>query len=128
MERRPIKKRLGEAIAALLMWAFFGAATLFLLVAFPLLIIRYIVTGKPGHRDAVKLPGKALDQVVNCAYFSGHPKETISSHAGRWLFEKHGLPVPWWAEVVARITDVFEEDHVIKAIEAPFLGQPLGRK
>lgn len=125
MERRPMKKRLGEAFAALLMWAFFGAATLLLLVVFPLLIVRYILSGSESARNAVKLPGKALDQVVNTTYFGGHPKETISSHAGRWLFEKHGLPVPWWVNVVARVTDVFERDHVIKAIEAPFLGAPL---
>ncbi len=127
MEKRPMKKRLGEAFAALLMWLPFGIGAMVLLVAFPLLILRYIVTGKPEHRDAVKLPGKALDQLCNVTYFGGHPKETISSHAGRWLFEQHGLPVPWWVEVVARITDVFEEQHVIKAIEGPFVGQPLKR-
>lgn len=127
MEKRPLKKRLGEAFAALLMWAFFGVAIVIFLAAFPLLVLRYVIVGTPSAREFVKQSGKSLDQVVNCAYFGGHPKETISSHAGRWLFEKHGLEVPWWVEVVARITDVFEEQHVIKAIEAPFLGQPLKR-
>lgn len=120
-----MKKRLGESVAALLMWAFFGTAIVAFLAVFPLLTVRYIVTGKPEHRDAVKRPGKALDQVVNCAYFGGNPKETLSSHAGRWLFEQHSLPVPWWVGVVEKITGLFEKDHVIKAIEAPFLGQPL---
>lgn len=120
-----MKKRLGESVAALLMWAFFGSAIVLLLSAFPLLILRYVIVGTESARNAVKLPGKALDQVVNCAYFGGNPKETLSSHAGRWLFEQHSLPVPWWVGVVEKITGLFEKDHVIKAIEAPFLGQPL---
>lgn len=121
-----MRKRLGETVAATLMWLVFTLMALpVLLLAFPFWIGRYAVTGRPEHRDAVKRPGKALDQVVNCAYFGGNPKETLSSHAGRWLFEKHGLPVPWWVEVVARITDVFEDQHVIKAIEKPFVGMPL---
>jgi len=120
-----MKKRLGEAVAALLMWVFFGSAIVLLLAVFPLIILRYVVVGTESARNAVKLPGKALDQVVNCAFFGGHPKETISSHAGRWLFEQHGLPVPWWVDAVAKITGWFERDHVIKAIEEPFLGQPL---
>jgi len=125
-ERRPIKKRLGEAFAALLMWAFFGAATMLLIAVFPLLILRYVLTGTAEARDAVKLPGKALDQVVNCAFFGGHPKETVSSHAGRWIFQRPD-DAPWWAHAVDRITGWFEEAHVIKAIEAPFLREPLDR-
>lgn len=118
-------KRLGEALAATLMWLTFTAMALpVLLLAFPFWILRYVVTGKPEHRDAIKLPGKALDQLCNCAYFGGHPKETISSHAGRWLSEAPDR-APWWAKVVARLTDVFEENHVFKAIEQPFLGTPL---
>ena len=121
-----MKKRLGEAFAATLMWLIFTMMALpVLLLAFPWWIVRYAVTGSADAREAVKQPGKALDQFCNCSYFAGHPKETISSHAGRWLFEKHGLPIPWWADVVARITDEFEPGHVFKAIEAPFLGRPL---
>lgn len=125
MDKRPLQKRLGEAIAALLMWFVFGIGALILLVALPLLILRYVIVGTDSARSHVKLPGKALDQLCNATFFGGNPKETISSHAGRWLSEPHGLPVPWWVSVVERITDVFEKDHVITAIEAPFRGQPL---
>jgi hypothetical protein len=107
------------------MWLAFTVPILpFLLFVLPIRIVRYAITGDPDHRAAVKLPGKALDQLCNAAYFSGHPKETISSHAGRWLTQSPG-DAPRWARVIAWLTDLFEDNHVFKAIEQPFLGQPL---
>lgn len=143
MDKRPLQKRLGEAIAALLMWFVFGIGALILLVALPLLILRYVIVGTDSARSHVKLPGKALDQVVNCAFFGGHPKETLSSHCGRYFEAKYGNPyegiqpsepreriswwedIPWWAHVVRWVTDIAEKDHVLKAIERPFRGMPL---
>lgn len=119
-----MKRRLGEAVAAMLMWCIFGAGVVLYLVVMPLLIIRYVIVGTESARNAVKLPGKALDQAFNCIYFHGHPKETLSSHAGRWLFEAPER-APWWVPVVATVTAWFEENHVQKAVEAPFLGTPL---
>lgn len=127
METRPLKKRLGEAVAVMLMGAFFGFMTLVFLAIMPLLVLRYIVTGTEAARDDVKSPGKALDQLVNAAFFRGHPKETLSSHAGRWIFVRPN-DAPWWAHVVEKVTGVFEHDHVLKAIEAPFLNEPLDRR
>lgn len=124
MDKRPLTKRLGEAIAALLLWLVFTLMALPALLVFPLLVLRYVVTGRIEHRDRVKDIGKALDQFCNAAYFDGHPKETISSHAGRWLHE-HGPHAPWWAHLVERLTHPFESNHVFKAIEEPFLGMPL---
>lgn len=118
-------KRLGEALAATLMWLAFTAMALpVILLAFPFWIVRYAVTGKPEHREAVKSHGKALDQLINSAVFGGNPKETLSSHAGRWLTEAPER-APWWVTVVDRLTGIAEHDHVIKAIEAPFVGSPL---
>lgn len=137
MERRPLKKRLGESFAAALMWIVFGAMAVAFLVLMPLLILRYAVTGKPAHRDAVKLPGKSLDQFCNAAWFGGHPKETVSAHCGRYFEAKYGNPyeglqptdpstqIPAWAHLVRWVTDLAEKDHVLKAIEPPFRGMPL---
>jgi len=119
-----MKKRIGESIAATFMWIIFGVGAVVVLVAFPLLILRYAILGTEDARNDVKLPGKALDQLFNSFFFAGNPKETLSSHAGRWLSEAPER-APWWAHVVDRITGLFEENHVFKAIEKPFIGLPL---
>ncbi|MCC6531516.1 MAG: hypothetical protein IT531_03125 [Burkholderiales bacterium] len=96
-----------------------------LLVVLPLRVVAYAFVGGDNLRSSIKIPGKALDQLVNATYFGGHPKETISSHAGRWLTEAPER-APRWAHVIAWLTNIAEKDHVIKAIEAPFKGLPLG--
>lgn len=121
-----MKKQLGVAFAAALMWVAFTVPMLPVLLALlPIMIVLYAITGKVSVRDRVKTIGKALDQLVNATYFSGHPKETISSHAGRWLTEAPER-APKWVFVISWLTNLFEENHCIKAIEAPFVGMPLG--
>ncbi len=119
-----MKRRLGEALVAVLLWVIFGVGGLVVLVLFPLMVGRYVLTGNAAHREAVKNRGKALDQLFNVTFFGGNPKETLSSHAGRWLTEAPER-APWWVKVVATITGWVEKDHVHKAIERPFVGMPL---
>jgi len=115
--------RLGKACAALLMLIVFGAGTV---LALPLVLIAiavYALTGSAWCEEYVGFRGKSFDQVCNAYWCGGHPKETISSHAGRWIAS--GLPLPLWVRVVRAVTDVFERDHCVKAIEEPFRGLPL---
>lgn len=122
-----MKRRIGEAVAASLMWLVFTIPMLpVLLFVLPARIAMYVLTGDQRLRERIQLPGKALDQLVNATYFGGHPKETVSSHAGRWLTEAPDR-APRWVRVIAWLTNLFEQDHVVKAIERPFLGMPLGK-
>ena len=128
MSKPTMGRRLGEAFAAALMWLLFTIPMLpVLVVVLPLRILWYTLTGDATMREKVAIPGKALDQLVNATYFGGHPKETVSSHAGRWLTEAPDR-APGWVRVIAWLTNLFEKDHVVKAIEEPFIGMPLGKR
>lgn len=123
-----MKKRLGRAFAAFLMWLAFTLPTLpVLILVLPLRILLYAITGNEELERRIKVPGKALDQFCNAEFFGGHPKETISSHAGRWLIEAPDR-APRWVHVIDWLTGLFEKDHCEKAIEAPFIGMPLGEQ
>ncbi len=112
------------AALGFLFWLVFGTGTLItVLIGQPLGIIAYALTGSDGIRDWVYRTGKATDQLCNAAFFGGNPKETISSHAGRWVLS--GRDVPARFRLVRWITDKFEQNHVLFAIESPFMGEPL---
>lgn len=131
--------RAGKACAALLMWALFAAATAATLIVQPLAILVWLVTGQRSLYIWVNATGKAADQLVNAAIFGGHHKETVSSHAGRWYERRDGNPhedppitpadpmieIPMRFYLVHEITNLFEADHVLKSVEAPFRNAPL---
>ena len=119
-----LKTRGGLCLVALLMWLVFSVATLVAIALIPIRTVGYFVTGRESLREKVKIVGKALDQVMNAQFFNGNPKETVSSHAGRWLTEDPEN-APRWAFQVDWITNKFEKNHVFKAIEEPFKGLPL---
>jgi hypothetical protein len=114
--------RLKQAAIGFLFWVAFGVPVLLALVTLPLFILAYAL-GAENVRPWVYRVGKALDQTANAALFGGHPKETISSHTGRWIVS--GRDMPFWVFMVERLTDIFEPDHCVKAIEEPFIGEPL---
>jgi hypothetical protein len=126
-----VKSRAGKAFAAALMHLIFGAINLYAWCATWFLLAFWLMSGRDDLGQFIKRYGKAEDQAANAWCFDGHPKETISSHAGRWILaEREGRisRAPWWAHFVAWLTGLFEQDHVIKAIEEPFRGLPLTRE
>lgn len=77
-------------------------------------------------RNFVYRVGKAEDQLINALLFGGNPKETVSSHTGRWI--KRGRPdvrARFLFVFVEWLTGRFEKDHCTNAIEEPFNNEEL---
>lgn len=117
--------RTQQTVVALLFWIVFGAGAVLTISGQLIGIAVFAVTGNDGVREWVFRTGKAVDQLNNAAWFSGHHKETISSHAGRWYLDMSGRPIPYRFRFVKWLTDLFEKNHVINAVEEPFLNLPL---
>ena len=134
-----IERRLLIAFAALIMWVLFGAIIAVAFCFVPVLMVAYVCTGSAWLYSRVGAFGQALDSCANVPFMDGHPKETISSHAGRYYEAKYGNPyknrgptqqdlvIPWQAKLVRWLTDMAEENHVLKAVEewAITTGVPL---
>jgi hypothetical protein len=132
-----MKKRLGKAAAAAVMLFAFGLGSLLALPCVAVALLGFAVTGREGFGRYVSYRGKSFDQVCNTYWFNGHPKETISSHAGRYFEAKYGNPykgrpatdpelvIPRWARAIAWLTNLAEADHCLKAVESAFVGMPL---
>lgn len=116
--------RAKQAILGFLFWLAFGVPVVLALIFLPFAIIAY-ACGADNIRPWVYRTGKALDQTVNAALFGGHPKDTVSSHCGRWYIDTSGRRIPLRFKLVKWLTGLFEQDHAIKAIEEPFLNEPL---
>lgn len=85
----------------------------FLLMTFivPMAILGYLillVVGFTGPNARGRAGVRALDHFVNAAVFNGYAWESVSSHAWR---ERER----WWAKVVIRFTDLFQQDHCRRA-------------
>lgn len=115
--------RLRIVVLGLLFWIVFGIGTLATLLGQFIGIFAYAVTGRDGIRDWVTRTGQGTDGLCNAAFFNGDPRETISSHTGRWILS--GQPMPLKFRFVNWLTNLFETNHPLKAIQAPFMGQPL---
>ena len=118
-----MSKTIRTSLMGLIFWAVFAPFAILTIALQPLLILIYAFSPSDKIRDWVYRTGKAIDQLDNAALFAGNPKETISSHTGRWYAS--GREVPLKFKVVHWITNLFEKDHVIKAIEEPFRDAPL---
>lgn len=111
-------------------WFVFVIPGVLCLILQPVGIAVYAL-GNDNIRAWIYRTGKALDQFNNAAWFGGNPKETISSHTGRWYQAEHRtngavpLAIPLRFQFVKWLTDLFEIDHVLKAIEEPFNDEPL---
>ena len=114
--------RLRQAALGFLFWLAFGIPVLIALALLPVAIVAF-ACGAENIRPWVYRTGKALDQTVNAVLFGGHSKETVSSHTGRWIVS--GRPIPLQFRAVWMLTDLFEHDHAVKAIEEPFVNEPL---
>lgn len=120
-------KRLEMAFAALLMHLVFGLSfALSWIATFPILLI-WIISGNEVIKDWIYSFGKAEDQAMNASMFGGDPKETVSSHAGRWIQKRisDDIVVPRWVRLVKWFTDIFSMEHVLNSIEQPFEDLPL---
>ncbi len=111
-----------QVFLGLLFWVAFGPLAIVGIICLPLGILCYSF-GNDNIRAWVYRTGKALDQLDNALIFGGLSQETISSHCGRWVLS--GLPLPLKVRFVVALTNLFEEDHCIKAIEHPFIGMEL---
>jgi hypothetical protein len=114
--------RTKQVLLALLFWFAFAPIAILGIVCLPVGVLLYAL-GNDNIRDWVYRCGKALDQFDNALIFGGLPQETISSHTGRWVVS--GRPMPFKFQFVYWLTDLFEEDHAVKAIEEPFEKEPL---
>lgn len=114
--------RTKQVLLALLFWFAFGPIAILGIICLPIGVLLY-ACGNDNIRAWVYRCGKALDQFDNALIFGGLPQETISSHAGRWVLS--GKPLPRLIRFVVWLTNLFEADHAVKAIEPPFVGQDL---
>lgn len=115
--------RLRIAILGMLFWIVFSCGVLLTLACQFCGIFKFLLTGSESERVWVTKTGKGTDALNNAAWFGGDQRETISSHTGRWVAS--GKPLPPKFRFVRWLTDLFEEDHAVKAIEAPFRSEPL---
>ena len=118
-----MKSRIGKALAAFLMLIFFIFGAIVGIIVSCGNILWWIFSGKDSEEDYIYRVGKAMDQVTNAALFAGHPKETISSHVGRWIVS--GKQMPWWATAIDWITNLVDTDHCVDGIEEEYLNEPL---
>ena len=114
--------RAKQVILALLFWFAFAPAAVLGILCLPIGVLVY-ACGNENIRDWVYRCGKALDQFDNALVFGGLPQETISSHCGRWV--KSGKPQPFKVRFVVALTNLFEKDHCVKAIEPPFADEDI---
>lgn len=124
-----VLKRIGIAIAALVMWLAFGLVVIPIWLIFPLATLWWVIKNRNGLRDRLTRYGQALDSCSNVIVFDGHPKETISSHVGRMYSAKYGNPdkglvitdanfkLPFMAKFVYWLTNLGESRHCYKAVE-----------
>ena len=105
-----------------LFWFAFAPVAILGLLLLPVGILLYAL-GNDNIRERVFQVGRAADQFDNALLFGGLSQETISSHCGRWVLS--GQPLPLRVRLVVMLTDCFETDHCINAIQLPFIGQPL---
>jgi hypothetical protein len=117
-----VSDKIKQVALGFLFWIAFSIPVLLAIITLPFFILAF-ACGAENLRPWVYRVGKALDQTSNAALFGGNPKETVSSHAGRWIVSGRNMPA--WVPVVDRATGIFEDDHCVKAIEEPFLGESL---
>lgn len=115
--------RLKITILGLLFWIVFTTSGILTFACQLCGIFKYLLTGSEAERAWVTSTGQGGDGLSNASWFDGDPRETISSHTGRWLAS--GQPVPPKFRFVAWLTNLFETDHVTKAISAPFINSKL---
>jgi hypothetical protein len=114
--------RLKIVIVGFLYWLVFGVGTILTIIKQFFGIIKYAITGDEKERDWVTRTGQGLDGVCNADYFDGDPRETISSHTGRWV--ESGEPIPPKFKFVNWLTGLFQPNHAVRSIEEPFRGTP----
>lgn len=118
-------KRTVTALLGLIFWLAFSPLTIIVaLFLWVPIVLYWLDIG--NLRNFVYRVGKAEDQLLNAALIGGNPKETISSHVGRWV--RAGRPkVKVWIMFVfvEWITGKFEENHCVEAIEEPFNREDL---
>jgi len=117
-----VSDRTRQVLLGMLFWMAFAPVAILTILLQPVLIIVYAL-GNDHIRAWVYRTGKAIDQLDNASIFGGDPKETISSHCGRWVVS--GLTLPLKVRFVVMLTNLFEQDHCVKAIEKPFINEPL---
>lgn len=77
----------------------------------PMAVLGYlilVVVGFIGPNSRGRAGVRALDHFVNASVFNGYAWESVSSHAWR---ERHRR----WARWVIRFTDLFQQDHCMRA-------------
>ena len=105
-----------------LFWIAFAPIAIVGILIQPITILIYAF-GNENIRAFIYRTGKALDQFDNALIFGGEPQETISSHCGRWILS--GRPLPPKVRFVVMLTNLFEYNHCVSAIEDAFKDAPL---
>lgn len=117
------KDRLKLVILGLLFWLVFTPGAVLVCICQFCGIFKYLFTGSVREQVWVTSTGQGTDGLNNAGWFGGDPRETISSHTGRWILS--GKPLPLKFRFVRWLTNKFEQDHCVKAIQEPFRNQPL---
>lgn len=118
-----MKDRLKVVILGLMFWTVFSVSAILTIFGQFCGIFKYLFTGSEEERVWVTKTGQGTDALANASWFDGDPRETISSHTGRWI--ESGQPLPFKFKFVNWLTNLFEKDHPVKAIQDPFRNQPL---
>ena len=114
--------RARQVCLGVLFWFAFAPFAILGILVQPITILIY-ACGNEHIRAFIYRTGKALDQFDNALLFGGEPQETISSHCGRWVLSGHPMPIK--VRFVVMLTDLFEADHCVGAIEDAFKDAPL---
>lgn len=119
--------RAAIALVTLMMYCYFALANIVAIIWLPFVIVWWVIRNLNSDRDYVYRVGKAMDQVANAANWAGNSKETVSSHVGRLIKREReqGVKAPAWAHFINNVTSVFQKDHCINSIEAPFINEPM---
>ena len=105
----PLWKR--AAIALVLLTMMWLGAVLALLLALPLVLIYKSPWAKNVWR--------ALDVLVNVAFFNGLPCETMSQRAGKMLRlqDVGGISAPYWARWIDKQTNRIDDNHARDSVK-----------
>jgi len=77
---------------------------------------RFYLTGNRKSYRYIYHYAKSLDQSACAGAFGGNSDETISNRAGR-IFKEKEWHSPWWCIVTKKLTDRWEENHIMNSIE-----------
>ena len=108
----------GGAVLAVLFSYLFHYAFVWLFLG---VLVLWVLSGVRRLKTYTANVLRSADCVVN-AVLAGEPHETVSSRIGKSYYFHHLHPAwvrrpPWWMWVIREVSEVFEPQHVFRAME-----------